>query len=124
VLGLIVLVIAAEVSAPSASHPMILGWWNPPVVLALAGVIGVGYCAVDGYRVGAPGWLAPACLMLPPEQRTDWLLLVAGVLHAEPDPARRRHEVRGFLVSMPVTVAIGWKGWLHALMRPASGSGS
>jgi hypothetical protein len=128
VLGLVVLVTVAELSAPSTDHPMVPGWWVPPVVLLFAGVVRVGCSAVAGYRtgrrVGAPGWLSPACLVLPAEQRIDWLLLVAGVLHAERGKAGRRCQVKGFLAALPDTVAIGWKLWIRSRSRPSPGSGS
>jgi len=128
VLGLVVSVMVAELSAPSADHPMVPGWWVPPAVLSFAGLIRVGYSAVAGYRtgrrVGAPGWLSPACLVLPAKQRVDWLLLVAGVLHAEHDQAGRRRQMMGFLAALPATVAIGWKLWLYTRSHPSPGSGS
>ena len=128
VLGLVVLVMLAELSAPSADHPMVPGWWLPPVVLLFAGVIRVGCSAVAGYRagrgVGAPGWLSPACLVLPPEQRIDWLLLVAGVLHAEHDQTGRRRQVKGFLAAFPATMAISWKLWLYSRIHSSPGSAS
>jgi hypothetical protein len=124
VLGLVVVVMVAELAAPSAVHPMTPGWWVPPVVLLFAGTARVGYSAVAGRRVGAPGWLSPACLVLPAEQRIDWLMLVAAVLHAESDRAGRRRQVVGFLAALPVTVLIGWRLWLHTRRRPTPGSGS
>jgi hypothetical protein len=124
VLGLVVLVMVAELSAPSAGHPMVPGWWVPPVVLLFAGTIRVGYCVAAGRRVGVPGWLSPACLMLPPDHRTDWLLLVAGVLHAEQDRAGRRRQVTGFLAALPVTMVAGWTCWLQSRFRSTSGTGS
>jgi hypothetical protein len=124
VLGLVALVMATEVVAPSTVHPMTPGWWVPPVVLLLAGVIRAGYSAVVGRRVGVPGWLSPACLVLPAEQRTDWLMLVAAVLHAEGDRAGRRRQVIGFLAALPATVLLGWWLWLHSHRRPRRGSGS
>jgi DNA-binding transcriptional MocR family regulator len=84
----------------------------------------VGSSAIVGRRVGAPGWLSPVCLVLPPEQRIDWLMLVAAVLHAESDRAGRRRQVVGFLAALPVTVLIGWRLWLHSRRRPTRGSGS
>jgi hypothetical protein len=123
VLGLVVLVMAAELSAPSAEHPMVPGWWVPPVVLMFAGAIRVGYSVVAGRRVGVPGWLSPVCLILPADQRIDWLRLVASVLHAESDRGGRRRQTVGFLAALPISVVIGWRLWLHSRRRSRQGSG-
>jgi hypothetical protein len=128
VFGLVVWVVVAELSAPSAAHPMVPGWWVPPVALSFAGVLRVGYSAVAGYRtgrqVGAPGWLSPACVLLPPNQRVDWLLLAAGVLHAEHDQTGRRRQALGFVTALPATALISWTLWLHVRSRPSPGSES
>jgi hypothetical protein len=108
VAALLVMVNLGEIAATTTAHPMTSGRWVPFAAGLVAGAVRVVTAVTEGRRAGAPGWIAPAGLLLPAGEREQWWAVVASILHAE-HGRRRRRQAYSFLRALPATAVLSWR---------------